>query len=105
VKPFPAHHLLFVQDTNLPVSMGDGTKLDRLEDGTQILKVLDDRPSKSGTSTEYKVRWKQKGKPDAWLPETEFGIGFISNHIRKSRPFKKRKSLPRQAQKKSAYSF
>jgi transposase InsO family protein len=104
-RPFPAHHLLFVQDTNLPVTMGDGSSLDRLEDGKTILKVLDDRPSQSGTSTEYKVRWKKKGKPDSWLPETEFGIGFIAKHIRKSRPFKKRKVPPRKAAKKSAYSF
>jgi transposase InsO family protein len=104
-KPFPAQQLLFVDDTNLPVSSEDGSEVAPLCGQDAVKEVLDERPADGGASTEYKVSWKEKGKEDSWLPEEEFGIGFLAGHNRKTRQFKKRRKLPRKAAKKSAYSF
>jgi transposase InsO family protein len=101
--PFVIHHLLFADDTNLPIADGEGAALTKLEGSQSILKILGDRPSEDGTSTEYKVRWRAKKTKDSWLPASHFDIGFLTNHVRLTRPFKKRKQPPRLA--KSAYEY
>jgi hypothetical protein len=101
-RPFPVHHLVFVDDTSLPVSSGSGKAIPQLYGKKAILKIVGDRTAVDG-STEYKVVWRQRGKRDSWLPASSFEMKYIADHVRKSRSFKKRK-LVRKAAQQSPYS-
>lgn len=84
----PAHHLSLVKDTNVPITTGDGKPLPKLISTKAILKILGDRPAQDGT-TEYKVRWKARNKPDSWMPSSAFQIKSKSEHHRNPAPSKK----------------
>jgi hypothetical protein len=86
----PAHHLSLVKDTNVPITTGDGKPLPKLISTKAILKILGDRPAQDGT-TEYKVRWKARNKPDSWMPSSAFQIKSKSEHHRNPAPSKKRR--------------
>jgi transposase InsO family protein len=82
----PAHQLSLVKDTSVPVTANDGKPLPKLVSSRAILKILDDRPAKDGT-TEYKVRWKTN-RPDSWLPSSSFQLRSKSSHHRRIAPLR-----------------
>jgi hypothetical protein len=99
-RPFPVQQLVFVADTNLPITNEDGTTTISEEQKPTIKAIVKDRPAKNGL-TEYLVSFSEEGREDEWMKASFFEqSGMLIDYHRKARPFKKRKNPPRKAKAK-----
>jgi hypothetical protein len=102
-KPFPVQHLIFIRDTNLPITNEDGSATISEQSKPKIRAILKDRPAKNGL-TEYLVSFSEEGKGDEWMKASFFDqSGMHRDAHRQPKPFTKRKSMPRKAKKKKLY--
>jgi transposase InsO family protein len=100
---FPIHHLLFVEDTTLPVFTQDGKPLVKGKKD-EVQMISDDRTTDDG-DTEYLISWRDNKKKNEWVKASFFaqGAATLINYHRKEGPLKlSRRLQPRRAAKKTA---